>query len=962
MKRSTRIMSWLICLLLLLTLMPFAAFAEGENAVIETVNLTDFVVPSVGDQAVNNPSCTIESGKGYTYSSSMFFYKNNQFTSTFQGAQTYTVWFNLNAEDGYEFAPTGTLTATVNGGDVTVKSVKVGAQYRGSDYATVEVEFTMPDLREEVSEFVGTSNMGAITYGADVKDSYDFSFTVGTQAYVTLTMGDWEKWNETTSAWEEYNEVKFTEGKYRYSNQLRIDGDNGKTHKLAATGVVRIDGAAWKYDEDPWIEPTYSYTYITSPEFTVEKAVIPLDFTDNNLYNIGINYIDTAITPYSVLGGVMGGTEPYVFSKTSGPEWVTVAADGTVSGTPTALGENSELVIRVTDADSNYKEITVYVNNTYCKPEDRITVSEFEATSNMPAIAFGTEVEDSYDFVFTVGTQAYITSTMGYWEKWNESLSAWEEYEEDIFTLGKYRYSNQLRIDGNNGKTHKLAETNTVTIDGAAWEYDSEYVWIEPTYSYTYITSPEFEVGLPEVVNQIELNNVIIPAVGDSASTAPTCTIEGKADLSMAKYFYDKVEFKSVFESCKTYTIRFDLIAEPGYEFETAENLSVTVNGGAVAVKKIIVGAEYRKNDSVRVEIEFNLHSPAFVSGKASGCTTDGWEDYYDCVCGKHFEDEAATTEITDLDAWKIGAGKIAAGHTYGALIEAKPEVHTQNKLEASIAAHYFCDVCDTYFTESKVATTLKALTGAVPSHKYTNACDKDCNDCGKTRTPAAHKYSNACDKTCNVCKATRTIKHTYKKVITKATLTKNGKIQNKCSVCGYVASKVTTISKIKSAKLSGTTYTYNGKAKKPTVTVKDSAGKTISSKYYTVTYKNNTKVGKATVTIKMKGNYSGTKTLTFKINPAKTTVSKLTAGKKSIAMTITKKTTQVTGYQIQYSTSKKFTNAKTKTISSYKTTKYTLKSLSAKKTYYVRVRTYKTVGKTKYYSGWSTYKYVKTK
>ena len=80
---------------MLIGLMPFAAFAGGENSVIETVNLTDFVIPSVGDQAVNNPSCTIESGKGYTYSSSMFFYKNNQFTRTFQGAETYTVRFHL---------------------------------------------------------------------------------------------------------------------------------------------------------------------------------------------------------------------------------------------------------------------------------------------------------------------------------------------------------------------------------------------------------------------------------------------------------------------------------------------------------------------------------------------------------------------------------------------------------------------------------------------------------------------------------------------------------------------------------------------------------------------------------------------------------------------------------------------------------------------------------------------------
>ena len=424
------------------------------------------------------------------------------------------------------------------------------------------------------------------------------------------------------------------------------------------------------------------------------------------------------------------------------------------------------------------------------------------------------------------------------------------------------------------------------------------------------------------------------------------------------------------------------------------------------------ITAEDDRSYVVVASPEIEVHKCTVVLGQKSSCTTDGWNDYYDCVCGKHFEDMAATIEIADLEAWKIGDGKIPASHTYGTLIEAKPEVHTQTKLEASVAAHYFCDVCDTYFTEGKVATTLQALTGTVPSHnyvnkyayktddghadtcscgvhnavvnhKYTNACDGDCNDCGKTRTPAvhqydnacdktcnickatrtvpAHKYSNACDKTCNVCKATRTIKHTYKKVITKATLTKNGKIQNKCSVCGYVASKVTTISKIKSAKLSGTTYTYNGKAKTPSVTVKDAAGKVLKKGTdYVVTYSSGRKkVGTYKVKISFRGNYSGSKTLTFKVNPAKTAVSRLTAGTKKLTVSITKKKARVSGYQLQYSASKKFTSAKTKNTTA---TKVTLKGLKAKKTYYVRVRTYKTVGGVKYYSGWSTYKYVKTK
>lgn len=146
---------------------------------------------------------------------------------------------------------------------------------------------------------------------------------------------------------------------------------------------------------------------------------------------------------------------------------------------------------------------------------------------------------------------------------------------------------------------------------------------------------------------------------------------------------------------------------------------------------------------------------------------------------------------------------------------------------------------------------------------------------------------------------------------------------------------------------------------KTPEVTVKDSAGKALKKNTdYTVTYASGRKnIGKYTVTVKMKGKYSGKKTLSFNITPTKTTISKLTAGKKSIKVKINKKTKQVSGYQIQYATSKSFNGAKTKTVTSNKTTTVTLESLKAKKLYYVRVRTYKTIKGKKYYSAWSAAK-----
>lgn len=255
----------------------------------------------------------------------------------------------------------------------------------------------------------------------------------------------------------------------------------------------------------------------------------------------------------------------------------------------------------------------------------------------------------------------------------------------------------------------------------------------------------------------------------------------------------------------------------------------------------------------------------------------------------------------------------------------------------------------------------IKTETIAKTAHSY---------DTGKIIKKATCKATGIKTYTCSVCKGTKNVAiaklttHTFKTTITKATLTKNGSIVKKCTVCNKVASNKTAIKYVKSFKLSTTSYAYNGKVKTPSVTVKDSAGKVLKKNTdYTVTYSSGRKnVGIYKVIVKMRGKYSGTKTLYFKINPAGTSVSKLNAGKKSISVAIAKKSAQVSGYQIQYTTSKKFTSAKTKTITSYKTTKTTLKSLSAKKTYYVRVRTYKTVNGTKYYSGWSTYKFVKTK
>lgn len=143
-----------------------------------------------------------------------------------------------------------------------------------------------------------------------------------------------------------------------------------------------------------------------------------------------------------------------------------------------------------------------------------------------------------------------------------------------------------------------------------------------------------------------------------------------------------------------------------------------------------------------------------------------------------------------------------------------------------------------------------------------------------------------------------------------------------------------------------------------------DSAGKKIDSKNYTVSYQNNESVGTASAVITFKGNYSGALVRNFDIIPQATRITNVKAQNKGIQVKWKKQTSQIKGYQLQYSTSKKFTKktTKTKTVKKPSKTKLSIGKLKAGKKYYVRIRTYQTVNGNKYDSEWSNSKNVTVK
>lgn len=199
---------------------------------------------------------------------------------------------------------------------------------------------------------------------------------------------------------------------------------------------------------------------------------------------------------------------------------------------------------------------------------------------------------------------------------------------------------------------------------------------------------------------------------------------------------------------------------------------------------------------------------------------------------------------------------------------------------------------------------------------------------------------------------------------------------------------------------LSGDSFEYTSKEIKPTVTVKSSTSTLKKDKAYTVTYSNNVSAGTGKVTVKGIGDYTGTVVKTFTITAPKTSSStgsnttvgnsgNSSSGKNNVSgssslnykTTVTspakvkslkvknnkskkakltwKNVSGANGYQIIYSTSKKFKNSKSKYTGK---TKCTVKKLKKGKKYYFKVRAYKKVNGVNYYGNWSARKKVKIK
>ena len=325
---------------------------------------------------------------------------------------------------------------------------------------------------------------------------------------------------------------------------------------------------------------------------------------------------------------------------------------------------------------------------------------------------------------------------------------------------------------------------------------------------------------------------------------------------------------------------------------------------------------------------DYHEHSYTKTVLSNASCTTAGTVKYT-CSCGDSYTETIPAT-----------------GHKSSGWITDKAA-----SIGVKGSKHKECTVCKKILETAEIPALSRISISKASVTLSTSIYAYD----GKAKTPSVNVKVNG-----------KTLKKDTDYTVSYSNNTKVGTakvtITGKGNYTGSVSKTYSIKNNFKKATVSGiSTKAFTGKNITQSITVKYN-GKTLKKGTdYTVSYSNNKNIGTATVKIAGKGSYTGTITKTFKINPAKQEIQKLTAKSKAFFVDWAQKGS-ATGYEIQYATNSKFTSAKKVTITNNKTDTKTISKLSGKKKYYVRVRSYTTVKGTKYYGAWSASKCVTTK
>ena len=904
--------------------------------------------------------------------------------------------------------------------------------YKSSDgnnhQANVTIEVDMPSMTITDS-YTGVMN---VDYGY-VSHSFNQFIKTDGNHIVALDHGDA---HPRSAVLVKYNS-DFTTGKFFPSYFEQVSNIDVVTYPEYTAGHYNYTGAAiggFDVSSSSYIvaQSTVDLDYInTSETRNVYVSAVSKDLSTNKLNKITSYAEGTASASAPQLVKINNNSFLLLWSRDTKVSCVKLNADGTVNGSiHTFEGSLSDCQPVIKNGRAVW----------YVYDKNNVTFNSLNLSNLDDIKTVDVKTGHDYETKYASKTDGTVTQTCkscGYVNKFTVPTSTTVYWRTDLSNtsfssvLSKTQFSVGDSIDfwlyDDTDYTVEFSDRSMVSVNKLEnYANDIRRITFKNGGSLTVKIYPTYN---PSVAKTYKLTCGCTSHTYGSAviTKQPTCTSEGTKTKTCTKCNATVTETIAKLSHSYTTTVVAPTCTADGYTLHKCSVCGTSYKdsttkatghsyGNSVVTKQPTCTSEGTKtktctkcNATVTETIPKTSHKYADTV-VAPTCTADGYTLHKCSVCGTSYKD--STTKAT--------------GHSYGNSVVTKQPTCT-----AEGTAIKTCTKCNATVTEK------------LPAKGHTAVTDKGypatCTTAGKTDG----SHCSVCNTVIKVQTVINATGHKSSGWITDkaASIGVKGSKHKECTVCKKVleTAEIPALSRISISKasvtLSTSTYAYDGKAKKPGVTVKlngkalkngtdyivsysnntkvgtatvkitgkgnytGSISKTfkiknnfkkatisgisnksytgknitqsITVKYngktlkngtdYTVSYSNNKSIGTATVKIAGKGSYTGTITKTFKINPAKQAIQKLTAKSKAFFVDWAQKGS-ATGYEIQYATNSKFTSAKKVTITNNKTDKTTISKLSGNKKYYVRVRSYTTVKGTKYYGAWSASKSVTTK
>ena len=691
MKKMTKVLSLLLCLVMVLGMFPATSLAaDGETNIFMNVSATEV---NVGD------TLTVTIGHGDMYVSSFAFgfdFDNTLLEVTKVSVKTLEFYDEENEEDSVATATAKSTKAEANAsGHVGVAFARgvetecyakdVILQVTFTAIAAGTVEFVMFEDSSGTDGYKGENIESATVTVVDPNASTEITATIVFDDTAKRTEFSTEK-----QVWQE-NGVTVTNEKgsstsnvANYYKPARFYKNSTVTVEFPSMTKIEINCNASKY-------ATALQSSITDGTVTVDGNVVTIVFAEAvDSYSIVLSggqvRVDS-MTIYAVTSGE-GGETPTECTHENVTHVEAVAATCQVKGnieywccadcgkyfsdaectTEITLAE-TELALAEHDYN-NPEDARRCVNCGYYKPDSTLTIEE--------AIAWGvTFAHNTYttDKYYVIGTVSDVYQT------YYGNMHITDE-SGNIFTIyGTYNADGSVRYGD---MEEKPVAGDTVKIYGIIGQFkDNAQIkngWIiEFTHEHK-------AYGFEHDDN----NHWQVCACGE--------IMEGTTEAHDFTYSFEYV---------------------PGV-FENTHTIHYYCECGAMQFGETEDCADEKNNETQEAGADGNCDYcgehvcvMTLIPGKAATCTEDGWKDYYHCdSCDKYYyEDHEQYWEIGDLEEWKTSDdGKIPAGHT-------SEEVTYQNITATTHDVHYAC--CG-------------ALKEAGVSHDFANA-DYKC-ECGKVQ------------------------------------------------------------------------------------------------------------------------------------------------------------------------------------------------------------------------------------